>query len=194
LATLVVRAWLGLQQRRDIPRLLQAELRMHGIGAARHVVLDEADGALETVHAGAVIVAVRPPERGGLVAQRCSRRHASFAEAVRLMAGGADADKDLGATLGAGRLLGGRRGLRLDRLRLADEAQVGEECRLLARAFGQLAAIHRPGHAFIDALGERDDAAAARGKLWIGPDDADQRQSRAGGAAVEMAGLAAAVG
>ena len=43
----------------------------------------------------------------------------------------------------------------LDRIYAFDEAQIGEEGHLLARILRQRAAVHRPGHALVDAFVER---------------------------------------
>src|SRR5258707_4821744 len=81
----VMRPGLGLEQGGGVPGLLQGELRMGRIGAARHVVLDEANGAREAVHAGAVVVAVGAPEWRELVAASVGRGPPTLAEPVGLM-------------------------------------------------------------------------------------------------------------
>src|SRR5260370_38540279 len=97
---LVVWPRLELQQGRRVPGLLEGELRLSGLGAARHVAADEADRALEMVHAGAVVEAVGAPERREPVAAGVGGGAPALAETVRLVAGGTDASEDLGTARG----------------------------------------------------------------------------------------------
>src|SRR5690348_15328607 len=57
------RALLGVQIGRHIPGLLDVELGMFGIDAARHVALNELGGDRDVVHARGRVEAVRAPER-----------------------------------------------------------------------------------------------------------------------------------
>src|SRR6266481_10159410 len=118
-ALIVVRTRHALHVASDIPGLLQAELGMLRIDAARHVATDEAHDVAIVVHAGAVIEAVGTPQRREEVAARVARRTHALAKAVGLMADRAHRGEDLGAAARVGRQRPGWGGLALDRWRLA---------------------------------------------------------------------------
>src|SRR5438067_13293111 len=94
-----MRPRLGLQQGCRIPGFLHGELGLRRVGAARHVAMDEADGALEMIHTGTVVEAVRPPERREPIAAGVERGAPALAEPVGLMASRAHAAEDFGSTL-----------------------------------------------------------------------------------------------
>src|SRR6516162_11881731 len=191
---------LAVDKGSDVERILPGEHRMLEIRTKGHIGANEIGGGDVARHPGAVIVALRSPQRRKLKPAaflRCFDSTQPLALSVGLMADRALGSKYLGTALRVQRLLRQRQRRDAaaerrfaDRHALTDVACIGEKRLHLRPALGQGPAVHAALHAAVNPLLQGTDLVLAADKGRENAPHPGERQAKAPGPCLQMAALA----